>query len=158
MNTRQTDRSPANVLPCAAFAADHGLAAIDAMNGQDCEGGFLNSLQAITHITRRLMRLLRRITAIIFKRFYQAMGVFDGKKHQGFTSEFKRDLRADRKVTTNDSQPLVRRNVPGPTSNGVWQIDNKADNLDAPEMHQMVRKLHNYAISVQSIIGATQRM
>ena len=45
---------------------------------------------------------------------------------------------------------------PRPTSNGVWLIDDIADNLDAPEMHQMARKPHSYAISAQFIIWTIQ--
>jgi len=51
----------------------------------------------------------------------------------------------------------ARRNVPRPTSDGAWQIDDKADNLDAPKMHQMTRKPRSYTISVQSIMGVTHR-
>jgi len=64
-------------------------------------------------------------------------------------------------LLTGKSQQTIRNRVsagtfPRPTSDGVWPIDDKADNLDAPEMHPMARKPRNYAISVQSIIGAVQ--
>jgi len=45
---------------------------------------------------------------------------------------------------------------PRPTSDGVWLIDEKTNNLGAPEMHQMTRQPRNYANSVQSIKGAIQ--
>ena len=48
-----------------------------------------------------------------------------------------------------------RRTFPRPTSDGVWQISDKADNLDEPKMHHLARRPRSYPISVQSIIGAT---
>jgi hypothetical protein len=48
-----------------------------------------------------------------------------------------------------------RRTFPRPTRDGVWQISDKADNLDVPKMHHLARRPRSYPISVQSIIGAT---
>lgn len=58
--------------------------------------------------------------------------------------------------TTNIVDASSAEGVPRPTNDGVWLIDDIANNLDAPKMHQMARKPNSYAISVQSIIGATQ--
>jgi hypothetical protein len=46
---------------------------------------------------------------------------------------------------TGISQQTIRNRVsagtfPRPTSDEVWLIGDKADNLDAPEMHQMAGK------------------
>jgi hypothetical protein len=68
----------------------------------------------------------------------------------------------DRHNATDSNDYIVERvsagTFPRPTSDRVWLIDDKADNLDAPEMHPMAGKPRSNAISVQSIIGATQNV
>jgi hypothetical protein len=69
----------------------------------------------------------------------------------------QRPLTATMQLTrTTTLSTRFRRNVPRPTSDGVWLVDDKATIFIAPEMHQMVGKPRSYAISVQSIIGAIQ--